>query len=493
MLIACFYIPQFGIAVERSRLNHLWGKPVGLSGADDKLVAISDEASPFGIKIGQTASGAKGLCERLIVLPYDRPSYEEAAHLIWDLYAIESSIVQPSSPEVCYVELKSREARVIAERLSRQLAANVRAEAYVGMAQTKFVALQAAKLQVVERGREVERERGRKGEGEAKPCSSQIYSAVLDPSRFLAALPVSLVSHLPEKVLQNLQRMGIRTFRDLQKIPSSELKRRFGSVGLALERLSHGEDNDPIKPIWPPRRLEENLIFEDETVDTGTIHEALRRCSEEIADTLHMNHEYCRSVTLAVNLADGRRLQQREKLAEASHTTAAVHRASLRLLMRMDIQQPILGIFLHASDLGTGSGIQLALLDQNRHGRDLPHERQRALDATTAILRKKFGVGTIIPAVKMLQSKRISLWTYPLGHQENEPIQVETDQRGRPVRFWRNGQARVVKRIQDSWRETEWFWGSISETTVYRVETDSSGLCELHLSGKSWRLCAMAD
>ena len=46
---------------------------------------------------------------------------------------------------------------------------------------------------------------------------------------------------------------------------------------------------------------------------------------------------------------------------------------------------------------------------------------------------------------------------------------------------------------QGSWREAEWFWGSISETTVYRVETDSAGLCELHLSGKSWRLGATAD
>jgi DNA polymerase-4 len=489
MVIACFYIPQFGIAVERARLNHLWGEPVGLADAKDVITAISDEAAPFGITVGQKASGAKGLCERLIVLPYDRAAYDEEANLVWDLFAIESSMVQPVSPEVSYIELKDHEAREVAGRLSQQLAANVRVPAYVGIAQTKFVALQSAR---VLEGRMGERENGRQLSTLVKP-GCMALNIITQPSAFLAPISISSAPCLPEKVSQIFLRMGIRTFGDLQKLPASELKRRFGEVGLALERLARGEDNDPVKPAWPPRRIEESIAFEDETVDTGTIHEALRRCSEAIAGALAWKHEYCRSVTIAINLADGRRLQQREKLAEASHTTVAIHRASLRLLKRMEIQEPILGVEVYASDLGTGSGLQLALLDQNRHGRDLPHERQRSLDATTAILRKKFGVGATISAGKMLQSKRISLWTYPLGHQENEPVRVDTDQRGRPIRFWRNGQPREVRRIQDSWREAEWFWGSISETTVYRVETDSAGLCELHLSGKSWRLGATAD
>src|SRR5258708_35235500 len=109
-------MPESGIAVERARLSHLWGEPVGLAGANDTLIAVSDEAARFGIKVGQTASGAKGLCERLIVLPYDRPSYEEAAHLIWNLFAIESSGVQPASPRVSLIELKDHEAQEISAR-----------------------------------------------------------------------------------------------------------------------------------------------------------------------------------------------------------------------------------------------------------------------------------------------------------------------------------------------------------------------------------------
>src|SRR5437016_1478338 len=111
MLIACFYMPQIGIAVERARRPHLVGAPVALSAHDNTLVAVSDEVTPFGIRTGQAASGARALCERLAVLPYDRAAYEEEANSIWDLCAIESSVVEPVSPEICYVALSGPHAQ----------------------------------------------------------------------------------------------------------------------------------------------------------------------------------------------------------------------------------------------------------------------------------------------------------------------------------------------------------------------------------------------
>src|SRR5437868_1577965 len=102
MPIACCFMPDIALYVERARSPHLAGRPVGIAGPDDILVVVSEEAAPFGIRIGQTSSGARGLCERLTVLPYDRPAYELAARPVWDLCAVESSIVEPISPEVCY-------------------------------------------------------------------------------------------------------------------------------------------------------------------------------------------------------------------------------------------------------------------------------------------------------------------------------------------------------------------------------------------------------
>src|SRR5688500_1294947 len=152
-MIACFYMPQIGIAVERARLNHLWGEPVGLAAEDGSLAAVSDEAAPFGIKPGQDSGGAKALCRNLTVLPYDSAAYEEAAHCVWDLFAIESSFVEPVSPEICFVDLAGADAIGRAQKLAVDLAASVRIPVRIGLAHTKFVARKAAESGVQAFGR----------------------------------------------------------------------------------------------------------------------------------------------------------------------------------------------------------------------------------------------------------------------------------------------------------------------------------------------------
>ena len=481
MLIACFYMPHIGIAVERARLNHLWGEPVGLVAADGALAAVSEEAEPFGIRRGQASAGARALCQNLTLLPYDRPAYEESARWIWDLFAIESSFVEPVSPEVCYVNLTGPDAVQRAQQLALDLTGRVRIPVRVGLAHSKFVALKAAEvtprphpLNAIPSGRE---------------------------ARFLAGIPIDGVPGLDHKTRLKLHRLGVRTFGDVLKLPRKELTRQLKELGYLLHRLARGQDFERVNPLWPPRRLEEGLEFEDEISDEATVREALRRCSETLSRCLVAQGEFCRSITLHIKLADGSWLEESEKLAVPADSTAALHGASLRLLKRGYVspsgrelvEQPLLGVLLRVGDLGAGSGLQLALLDEKRQAGGLPHERDRSIEAALAFLRKRFGPGAVVTAAMMRRARRIGLWTYPLGHLLNEPVQVATDERGRPVRYWRRGKPREINRIHDRWRESEWFWGALHEKTVYRVETDPNGLCELHSLGSAWRLCALAD
>src|SRR5436190_10169620 len=119
-------MPQAGIAVERNRFTHLWGEPVALVDDTGLVAALSDEAASTGIKIGQAASGAKAFCPNLVTLPYDLEAYSHASECIWNLFAIESSFVEPVTPELCYVELTGPHALEIARRLADELAARVR-------------------------------------------------------------------------------------------------------------------------------------------------------------------------------------------------------------------------------------------------------------------------------------------------------------------------------------------------------------------------------
>ena len=545
-MIACFYMPQIGIAVERSRLNHLWGAPVGLAAEDGVLAAVSDEAAMFGIEPGQDAAGARALCTHLTVLPYDRPAYEEAAHCVWDLFAIESSFVEPVSPEVCFIELVDSDAIERSQQIALDLASRVRIPVRVGLAHSKFVARKAAERTTGDTGKTVDRRQSAVGSSHAsrstqheaqrpddpttkRPITITSTSTITnvpnaqgptpsalllpthrpaDPTtldelflripsgkeaRFLARIPIDGVPGLDYKTRQKLGRLGVRTFGDVLKLPKRELTRQLKELGYVLYRLARGQDYERVRPSWPPRRLEDGIEFEDETCEEPTVREALRVCSESIARTLSRKREFCRSLALRVKLADGSWLEESEKLAVPVDSVQALHAASLRLLKRIPLDQALLGIHLRAGDLGVGSGLQLALVDENRHGTGLPHERNRSLEATLTFLRKRFGPGAVVSAAMMRQARRIGLWTYPLGHLLNEPVQVATDERGRPLRYWRRGRPREIKRIHDRWRESEWFWGGIHEKTVYRVETDPSGLCELQSLGSTWRLSGLAD
>lgn len=475
MAVACFHMPQAGIAVERNRFTHLWGEPVALADDAGLIKALSDEASAAGIKTGQAASGAKAFCPQLITLPYDLEAYNQASECIWNLFAIESSFVEPISPELCYVELAGPKALEIARRLADELAARVRIPICVGLSKTKIAARQAAL-------------RGRDGDVLViKPGSESDFLSSVDLSN------LSDPSYLSRKEIEMLERLGIRTLGDVRKLPPQAFRQRFRSTAQRLARYALGEDGEQVKPNWPPRSIEHGIEFEDETEMECVVDTAIRDCARALGDRLVRKHEYARSVTMQVLFADGTRHDQTEKPALPVGGFKAIYAAALRLLHRTRVEQPIRGLRLRLSGLGGGSAVQLALLDEKitpspNHPITLPHERANRLHAALRYLRGRYGPASIISLSLMRQAKRIDLWTYPLGRLLSEPIEVDTDEQGRPRSYSLRGRRREIIRIHDRWRETDWFWGALNEKTVYRVESDPGGVNELHRLGIEWRL-----
>jgi nucleotidyltransferase/DNA polymerase involved in DNA repair len=470
MQVACFFMPQFGIACERARLSHLQDRPVALADGEEILQAVSDEAFARGIQVGQSASSARSLCFDLVVLPYDALVYESSAQCVWDAFAVESSVVEPCSPEVCFVEMTGPDILERIRGLALAITTRIHSPVMTGVATTKFVARQAS-LQ--------DRDGG---------C------VVVPPGHeavFLAPLALDRVGEIDVRLRQRLERLGVKTFRDVLNLPPRLLQKRFASDGLLLYRLSVGEDGNRVKPCWPPRRIEERVNFETEVMDEGTVREGLSRCARRIARELSQGREFCRTLALRVGLADGSFLEQGEKLAVPLDDAGGIQRAGQRLLGRLRIDRPIVDVTLCASDLGAGSGLQLSLLE------DMSPESRARLVAVMHFLRKRFPLSAPVLASVLHQSRRIGLWTYPLGYLLEQPVEVAIDAEGRPVRYWGRRHRREycadVLQVHTRWKETEWIWGSVSESLVWRVETDPCGLCDLHHSGLHWKVGAVAD
>jgi DNA polymerase-4 len=496
-LVCCFRIPEIGIAVERSRIPELWGEPVVLIDSDRVIACVSPECAVHGVAAGQKLSGAASLCPGLRALPYDRVAYAGAAEQVWDVLALESSTVEPVSPELCFLAID----HTLIDPLERmrdicsRLASALRIPVHAAIAPSKFAAEYAAYRLAS----------GKRGAGGA-----DCWVAHIPPDKtasLVASYPIARIASVDPNQRDRLARIGIIKLGDIERarIPIHRVTRNLREALHALTLLAHGIDQDSVKPLWPPPSIARSIDFETIGAEGGAavttvepLHAALEQFAAEIADELVKRSSYCRTMRLCVHFGDSGARESEEKLVSPMRDADLLASAALRLLGRIGAEQSVVSLALHAGGLTGGGSVQLSLLDPRAdHGGLYPHERERAIEAATAYIRKRWGPGALLPAALLNRARKIRLWTYPLGTLLNEEIDVDCASGGTPRCYRRNvrrrGRANRIVRVHDRWKEREWFWGAVFEHAVFRVESDTDGIVELRRTGHRWTITANAD
>lgn len=469
-MVVCFYLEKIAIACERARLPHIWGLPVGLVGEKSLLKVVSDDAEARGIRPGQSVSGAQSLCKDLITLPYERPLYQDAMPPIWNIFALESSCVEPVSPEICYWETNLPDFFTRVQEVVSAVEARIGVTVRAGVSRTKFTAYRAAI---------------------SHPGSGATYVPPDHAAEFVASTPLDAIPGLEPKVLDQLRRLGITLLADAAAIPLTRYPKRLTEIGYRLHRLAGGDDGERVHALWPPRASGQHTIFDDEVTLLPILENSLSRLATDIALELRAHQEFCRTLRLDIELAAGGFVTESEHLTHPIAAPESLISAAKRLLQRLHIKDPVISIVLEAGALGAGSGVQQSLFDS--HGNAFPQDNGRRLSTTIDHLRKRFGASSVITLDFLYAPRAVNLWTCSLGKQINESVQVQTGPSGEPLRFIRKQCRFDVEFIQDRWRESGWFWGSYHERAVYRVGTVPGGLWEVEKEGSQWRLRAIAD
>ena len=470
MPVACFHLPQIALACERSRLPRLWGEAVALADISQNLLVVSAEAQHAGVQVGQSVISARAFCPSLIVLPYDREAYEGSLTLVWDVFAIESSVVEPVSPEICFVELQGREVLERAQWLANALATRILTPIQVGLAESKLVAEQAAKQ---------------------SPEGKVLTVPLGREARFLAPIALEQIAQIDYATRQRLFRLGVKSFGELLRLPKQELQRQFRQKGWMLHKMAQGEDGDKVRPLYPPPSLEQWFPFDEEVCDRASVEYALHQCAERLSRELFERREICRSLTLRIWLQNETLLQEAEKLASPVDTRQEIACVLLRLLSRLRIDLPVIAVEVKAADLGAGGALQMSLPDMDEAAM-LKSKRAR-LEKTLIALRRRYGMGAVVSLALLHRAKRIHLWAHSLTKLRNERVQVVVNREGEPLRYFRRGQLYFVKQIRDRWKESDWEWDGVSERTAYRIETEPSGDYELIQLEVEWRLGGVSD
>ena len=350
------YVQQPGLLAQAAREGRKGGAslPVAVSAslpvaiAEGKLVRdASVQALQSGICVGESVTRARRLCPLLLVVPLEAVDARPLSRRLYNALARLSPTVEPDGPDAGYLALLPGEEDLLCKRLAR-LFPGLPAPVF-SIGPTKLAARARA-------------ESGVERLSDA-PASSLLWPA--DP-----------------KVVGKLLRLGLSTFGEVAAIGEDALRYQLGpKVGTLLHRRAQGIDADPIRPLWPPKRISLRRDFAlDPIEDRACLERELARLAGRVSHELLASGRFARRV--ALHLATERSSRSREALPPLPlQSEREIHRAALRLLSWIPPDAPVTGASLALSELELPAARYLSLFDATSAESLLRLERAKRLVA----------------------------------------------------------------------------------------------------------------
>ncbi len=232
--------------------------------------------------------------------------------------------------------------------------------------------------------------------------------AAADPDPWLEAIAIEDVWGIGRRLSRWCRLRGVSTARQLRDMPSAELRRRCGVVGLRLQRELQGQSCLPLVAL-PPAKKETcvSRSFSTPITTAGELRQAVATYLSRAAEKLRRQRQYAGAITVFVRsspFAEGTFYSNAATVALplASNDTAVLLASALPLADRLfRPHQPLqkAGVLLQA----------LQPEDQLQHHLFAPltpayQQRRQALLATIDALNARHGRGTIQWAACGLQA-----------------------------------------------------------------------------------------
>jgi protein ImuB len=278
MPFACIYVPNLPVVAALRAEPELKARAVAICEGKpplEKIIAVNEKAGRMGIAPGMTRAQAE-LCVELALRPRS-PFQESAAHAaLLDCAQSFSPCVEDTACDTALVDLAGMESLFgslpeISRAISNRAAA-LGLDANVATASNPDAAVLAARgfsgVTVIPAGREAE---------------------------WLGSLPVGVLfadqlageeKEAADRLLETLDRWGIRNLRALAALPEVALSERLGQEGLRLQQLARGAAARTLVPVEAPLVFEETIELEHPIVLLEPLAFLLNRLLERICARL---------------------------------------------------------------------------------------------------------------------------------------------------------------------------------------------------------------
>lgn len=379
----------FYASVEALDDPSLRGKPliVGGTGGRGVVAAASYEVRQYGVHSAMPMREALRRCPHAICIPPRFERYKSVSRIVFDTFHEFTPVVEGLSLDEAFLDVTHSQralgsAESIAAEIKRRIRERTGLTASVGVAPNKLVAKIASDL--------------RKPDGLVVVKPDEV-TQLLDP------LPIGRLFGIGRKTAPHLERVGIRTLKDLRLASDALLRPIFGRYVAQMKARAAGIDERPVIPDWEEKQVSSEETFDVDISDRTQLHDLLAQLADRTASRLRAQNWLTELVVVKIRRKDFQTYTRQARIQPATQQTQPIATAAARLLEEWRASQPNAAVRL----LGVAA----------RELRDVPQltlfdtpevERNRHLDAAVDEIRAKFGKDALARASSLRIEKRRS-------------------------------------------------------------------------------------
>ncbi len=361
----------FYAAVEKRDNPALKDKPVIIGGGKRGVVSTACYiARIHGVRSAMPMFKALEACPEAIVVRPDMEKYVRVGREVRAMMQALTPLVEPISIDEAFLDLSGTErlhamppAMVLA-KFARDVENEIGITVSAGLSYCKFLAKVASDFR---------KPRGLSVIGEAEALG------------FLAGQPVTMIWGVGKAFAATLQRDGISTIGQLQKLERAELMRAYGVMGDRLYHLSRGQDERRVQPEHDAKSVSAETTFDVDLASPADLIPVLRALSEKVSARLKKAEIAGRTVVLKLKTQDFRIRTRNRRLEDPTRLADRIFQTGLHLLAKETDGTKYRLIGIGVSDLSDPDKADPPDLV------DLPSRKRALAESAIDSLREKFG------------------------------------------------------------------------------------------------------
>jgi DNA polymerase IV len=299
----------FYASVEQRDDPALRGRPVVVGSAGERgvVAAASYEARRLGVRSAMPSRTALRLCPDLVFVPPRFEVYRAISREIRGIFAEYTPLVEPLSLDEAYLDVTENLKGIpIAVRVATEIRGRIGEQtgltASAGISYNKFLAKLAS--------------------DQRKPNGQFVITPEIGPS-FVEALAVSQFHGVGPATAAKMEKLGIRTGRDLRDQSLAFLQQHFGKAGAHFHAIARGVDDRPVRPDRPRKSAGSETTYTQDLACPEDIEAGIAALADEVWTWCERAAAFGRTVTVKIRYSDFRTLT-RSRTAAAAIVTRAV-------------------------------------------------------------------------------------------------------------------------------------------------------------------------